>query len=282
MAKMRSPMYAFGGGSSAGETLTFDEDSIARISAANAPRKATPVEDYADKMSSIDEQSRARQMTQAERMRNMGTQTAFPLAKAPPMSPAAEAPDSYYGDMRRPNRTAPKTSPRSPLKKGVYNNDAVGMVQRDLNDIAEVFGDMSMNVGAVDNDFGGNTENAVRSFQARFNLPVTGVVDNATRQKIDSVRQRYVQEKNRDLHDVGSPAAEAMLAMASSFPPNVINSLVTGNVITGRLANELMARQTDKPLRRGDRLGMIMDEVEITGELPEQVGVPVKRSPADS
>ena len=282
MAMMRIPRMVRPGEASDGETLVFDEDTIARISAANAPRKSTPVEDYADKMSSIDERSRARQMTQAERMRNLGTQTAFPLAEAPPTAPAAEAPDSYFGDMRRPSRTAPKTSPRSPLKKGVYNNDAVGMVQRNLNDIAEVFGDMSMNVGAVDNDFGRNTENAVRSFQARFNLPVTGVVDNATRQKIDSVRQSYVQEQNPNLHDVGSPAAETMLAAASSFTPEVINSLVTGNIITGRLANELMARQTDKPLRRGDRPGMVMEEVEIRGELPGQADTPVKPSSPSS
>lgn len=72
------------------------------------------------------------------------------------------------------------SAPRSPLKKGVYNNDDVRALQVSLADIAAATNLTQLDPGAADADFGGNTERAVKAFQKKFGLDVTGVADDAT------------------------------------------------------------------------------------------------------
>lgn len=88
-----------------------------------------------------------------------------------------------------PQRSAPKkpsTGGAMPLKKGTYNNDTVRALQVSLGDIAKASGLTQLDPGAADADFGGKTESAIKAFQEEFGLDVTGMVDDATLEAIQS------------------------------------------------------------------------------------------------
>jgi len=84
------------------------------------------------------------------------------------------------------------SAPRSTLKKGVYNNDAVRALQVSLADIAAATNLTQLDPGAADADFGGNTERAVKAFQKEFGLDVTGVADDATVKAIQAKRSEIM------------------------------------------------------------------------------------------
>lgn len=56
----------------------------------------------------------------------------------------------------------------------------------------------TVNSTAVDGSFGQSTEAAVRSFQSTYGLPVTGVVDRATYDRLESVYRGFVAEIDYD------------------------------------------------------------------------------------
>lgn len=102
----------------------------------------------------------------------------------------ATAPDSYFGTMSITERMKPAaTSGTTPvLKRGKFNSDAVRALQIGLQDIATYAKDSSFDPGAADSDFGKNTENAVKAFQKKMGLAVTGVADQDTLDRIRMVR----------------------------------------------------------------------------------------------
>ena len=99
----------------------------------------------------------------------------FPMPPRPGMPKAEAAPESYFGEMSVTERTKPAS-----LTRGTFNNDNVRALQSSLKDISAFMGDKSLDPGAVDADFGGNTEAAVKAFQNRYGLEVTGVADSDT------------------------------------------------------------------------------------------------------
>ena len=70
------------------------------------------------------------------------------------------------------------------LAKGTYNSSRVEELQKMLG----------FTGNAVDGDFGGNTESAVKEFQKKHGLPVTGIVDDATWAKLVSESKQDEKE----------------------------------------------------------------------------------------
>ncbi len=93
----------------------------------------------------------------------------------------------YYGDDIDIVRNAPvadieESYPGTPLAVGVAGND-VSVIQRQLNRISRNYPAIPR-ISNTDGLFDAQTENAVRTFQEIFDLPVTGTVDKATWYKI--------------------------------------------------------------------------------------------------
>lgn len=70
------------------------------------------------------------------------------------------------------------------LAKGTYNSSRVEELQQMLG----------FTGNAIDGDFGGNTESAVKEFQKKHGLPVTGIVDDATWAKLVSESKQDEKE----------------------------------------------------------------------------------------
>lgn len=93
----------------------------------------------------------------------------------------------YYGDdieivRNAPVRTDTPSYPGFPISLGFVGNET-RTIQVQLNRIARNYPAIPK-IGDVSGDFDYATEEAVRTFQEVFNLPVTGVVDKATWNKI--------------------------------------------------------------------------------------------------
>jgi hypothetical protein len=134
-------------------------------------------------------------------------------------TPKAEAaPDDYFGTMRISEVSRAPVTSRS-LKRGTFNNDDVRALQFSLKDISAFMGDKSLDPGAVDSDFGGNTENAVKAFQSRFGLEPTGVVDADTMGVIRGVQTELAMGRMDKSGTFGAgPAAAADFTRSQGSP----------------------------------------------------------------
>ena len=141
--------------------------------------KDDPVGDYNETKAGLDEAIMSYQSGET-----VSTGEVFPVVRGG--AKAEAAPESYFGEMSITERAKPAKS--ADLARGTFNNDDVRALQSSLKDISAFMGDKSLDPGTVDADFGGNTENAVKSFQNRFGLEVTGVVDSDTMNAIRSTQ----------------------------------------------------------------------------------------------
>lgn len=134
-------------------------------------------------------------------------------------TPKAEAaPDDYFSTMRISEVSRAPVTSRS-LKRGTFNNDDVRALQFSLKDISAFMGDKSLDPGAVDSDFGGNTENAVKAFQSRFGLEPTGVVDADTMGVIRGVQTELAMGRMDKSGTFGAgPAAAADFTRSQGSP----------------------------------------------------------------
>ena len=92
---------------------------------------------------------------------------------------------------KAPLAKAPAAAP-SMLSRGVFNNNDVRRLQTDLKDIAAALKLPELDPGAVDGDFGKNTETALMKLQESLGLEQTGVADDALRARILEIRQDAV------------------------------------------------------------------------------------------
>jgi peptidoglycan hydrolase-like protein with peptidoglycan-binding domain len=111
------------------------------------------------------------------------------------------------GDTRITERMQPAaTSDTTPvLKRGKFNSDAVRALQIGLQDVAAYADDSSLDPGAIDSDFGKNTENAVKAFQKRMGLAVTGVADQDTLDRLYMARGAMRYDEPIDRYAVVGP-----------------------------------------------------------------------------
>jgi peptidoglycan hydrolase-like protein with peptidoglycan-binding domain len=126
----------------------------------------------------------------------------FPMPPKPGMPKAEAAPESNFGEMSVTERTKPPS-----LTRGTFNNDDVRALQSSLKDISAFMGDKSLDPGTVDADFGGNTKSAVKAFQNRFGLEVTGVADAKTLGEIRKAQSGLAMGKTVDPKVLDAQAA---------------------------------------------------------------------------
>jgi len=78
------------------------------------------------------------------------------------------------------------------LRRGVFNNNDVRRLQTDLKDLAAALKMPELDPGAVDGDFGGNTEKALKALQMQLGMKPTGTADAALRDRVFELRKDAV------------------------------------------------------------------------------------------
>lgn len=147
--------------------------------------KDDPVGDYNETKSALDDAISSYQSAET-----VSTGEMFPVVRGG--AKAEAAPESYFGEMSITERMKPAKAAApaagAGLAKGMFNNDDVRALQVGLLDIAAYSGDDTINPGDIDSDFGQNTENAVKAFQRKMGIDVTGVADDETISRMQMVR----------------------------------------------------------------------------------------------
>lgn len=133
----------------------------------------------------------------------------------------------YYGDdiyivNDAPIRINAPSYPGAPVLPGSGGNDVQALQVR-LNRISRNY-PIIPKIQPVDGVFGATTEAAVRQFQQVFNLPVTGIVDRATWNKINYI---YVSVKR--LSELDSEGVS--LSEASQQFPEILREGMTGQEV---------------------------------------------------
>ena len=129
---------------------------------------------------------------------------------------------------------APAAAP-SMLRRGVFNNNDVRRLQTDLKDLAAALNIPELDPGAVDGDFGKNTEAALKELQGRLGMEQTGVADEALRAQIFEYRKDAVLPG-------GSPSEVEVAATEETVSP------MRGVGVTGKMLSRIPATAEQKQL----------------------------------
>lgn len=135
------------------------------------------------------------------------------------------------------------------LKKGMYNNDSVLKLQKALDRLGYSL--------AIDGDFGGGTEKAVKQFQRDHNLNVDGIAGKDTLGKLVQLHTEVPQEApnqrvllNTDLlHHYEDCKLEAYLCPAGIWTigwGSTGNHVYKGLVITQEEADQLFIKDCER------------------------------------
>ena len=157
---------------------------------------------------------------------------------------------------------APAAAP-SMLSRGVFNNNDVRRLQTDLKDMAAALNIPELDPGAVDGDFGKNTETALKELQGRLGMEQTGVADEALRSKIFEIRQDSLLLDRPALD--GSPSEVEVTATEETVSP------MRGVGVTGKMLSRIPATAKQEPL--ADRPVDTRIASAMTRATPRQVGL---------
>lgn len=101
------------------------------------------------------------------------------------------------------------TTPAPTLEKGAKGPEVEALQQR--------LTDLGYDLGTVDGDYGRMTERAVRSFQLNNDLPLTGVADATTQERVNSPEAKAPDPNKREfpIYEPGSPEQIALFEDAA-------------------------------------------------------------------
>lgn len=143
-----------------------------------------------------------------ERAARNGNRAVTDVAALDGVTPTARTAEARPEDAVTPTDEVAKPEV-TPLENGA-NGEEVEALQQKLTDLG-------YDLGTVDGDYGRKTQSAVRSFQLNNDLPLTGVADAATLERMNSTEaQRFDPNKSEfGVYPPGSPEQIALFQEAA-------------------------------------------------------------------